>query len=38
MGDLNIGNVYNFENAIRDNYIVVVHDGKNTYRQSISIE
>lgn len=37
-GDLIIGNVYNFENAIKDNYLVVVYDGKNTYRQSISIK
>jgi len=37
-GDLTVGEVFNFENAIRDNYLVVVQDGKNTYRQSISIE
>lgn len=37
-GDLTVGEVFNFENAIKDNYLVVVQDGRNTYRQSISIK
>ena len=36
-GDLTIGQVFNFENALKDNYLVVVQDGKSVYRQSISI-
>lgn len=37
-GDLTIGNVYNFENALKDNYLVVVEDGKNIYSQDITIK
>jgi len=37
-GDLIVGEVFNFENAMKDNYLVLVQDGKNTYRQSISIK
>jgi cell division protein YceG involved in septum cleavage len=37
-GDTNVGKVYNFENALKDNYMVVVNDGKSVYRQSISVK
>jgi len=35
--DLTVARVYNFENALKDNYLVVVQDGKSVYRQSISV-
>ena len=37
-GDFNIGKVFNFENALEDNYMVVVQDGKSLYRQSIAVK
>lgn len=37
-GDLTVEEVFNFENAIKDNYLVVVQDSKNTYSQHISIK
>lgn len=37
-GDFTIGKVFNFENALEDNYIVVVQDGKSLYRQSIAVK
>jgi len=36
--DLTIGQVFNFENALEDNYTVVVQDGKNVYHQSIAVK
>lgn len=38
MGDFTIGKVFNFENALEDNYMVVVQDGKNIYHQTIAIK
>lgn len=37
-GNLTVGKIYNFENALKDNYSVVVQDGIKVYRQSISVE
>ncbi|MBT8314876.1 MAG: hypothetical protein KJP26_10500 [Maribacter sp.] len=37
-GNINVGKVFNFENALEDNYLVVVQDGKSVYRQSISVK
>ena len=37
-GDFTIGKVFNFENALKDNYMVVVQDGKNVYHQIIAIK
>ena len=37
-GDFTIGQVFNFENALKDYYTVVVQDGKNVYHQSIAIK
>lgn len=35
---LTVGEVYNFEKALKDSYTVVVQDGTKTYRQSISVQ
>jgi hypothetical protein len=37
-GNLTVGQVFNFENAIEDNYLVVVQDGKSVYSQRISVK
>ncbi|MDT7828435.1 hypothetical protein RQM65_07155 [Pricia sp. S334] len=36
--DFTVGKVFNFENALVDDYRVVVEDGKNVYRQTISVK